>query len=257
MQIKSTKKGSGKKIVLIHGWAKSASINSLASLQDELANSGFEAWNIELPGFGASEPAPSDWGTPEFSKEVAKFIKSKVLNNKNKKFYLFGHSFGGSISAYIAANLQPKPNAIILCGSAGLRYKTLKALIAMPFAKVGKVVLSIFPKNLRFQIKKVIYYYILRERDYIDTAGNETPEDKARKEQFQKVTNQDLTDSFEKIDVPTLIIWGRDDKVTPLSMGEKIHSLVKDSKLEVIEGRHGVPLKKPQEVAELIQGFVA
>jgi len=250
MQLNYTIRGkeNGKKIVLVHGWAKAASIESLAKLQDELVEKDFHVWNIELPGFGKSKKAPDDWGTPEFAKEIAIFIKTKVLGDGDKEYYLFGHSFGGSIGAYISANLQPKPTKLILCSTAGLRYKTLKAWILLPFAKILKIFLLVFPKGLREKIRRNVYYYLIRERDYVDTAD--------KKEQFIKITNQDLKETFKRIRIPTLIIWGKDDKITPLKMGEKINKLVDGSKLEVIEGKHGVPITRTGKVAGLINKFL-
>lgn len=245
MKLNYTVKGQGEKIVLVHGWAKTANINSLSKLQEELAEIGYEAINIELPGFGESEAPPENWGTPEFSRYVAEHISKLVGNDK---YYLFGHSFGGSIAAYISTNLSPKPKKIILCSSAGLRYKTLKAKLLFPIAKIMKVTIKILPDSLGRKFKKTIYYYIIRERDYIDSEG--------KQEQFRKVVNQDLTEEFKKIDVPTLIVWGKADKITPLSMGEKLHTLIKGSELEVIEGRHGIPLTAPAEVAGLINKFI-
>lgn len=251
MKFKYTVKGSkkGEKVVLIHGWAKNASIKSLAPLQKMLTDDGFRVWNIELPGFGESKRAPDDWGTPEFAKEIAKFIKVEVLNNdKNEEYYLFGHSFGGSLTAYIAANLTPKPDKIILCSSAGLRYKTVKAWVLLPISKIAKIVLWIFPYSFQEKLRKNLYYYIIRERDYIDTAD--------RKEQFIRITNYDMTQIFKKVKTPTLIIWGDVDKVTPLKMGKKINSLIPGSKLEVINGRHGIPITKVEKVAGLVEKFL-
>ncbi|KKQ34463.1 MAG: 2-hydroxy-6-oxohepta-2,4-dienoate hydrolase [candidate division WS6 bacterium GW2011_GWA2_37_6] len=207
-------------------------------------------WNIELPGFGESKKAPDDWGTPEFAKHIARFIKSTVLaNDKDKKYYLFGHSFGGSLTAYVAANLWPKPEKIILCSSAGLRYRSKKAWVLLPIAKASKVLLWPMSDNFKKKLRKNIYYYVIRERDYVDTAD--------RKEQFIKIMNYDMTGIFKKISIPALIVWGKQDKVTPLKMGRKINTLIRGSKLEVIEGRHGIPITEAQKVASLVGKFIS
>lgn len=257
MQLKYTVKGkpTGKEIVLIHGWAKTASIKSLEPLQSELAEKGFRVWNLELPGFGGSEKAPDSWGTPEFAKEVARFIKNKVLekpgkkhSGRNSEYYLFGHSFGGSLATFIAANLEPKPKKLILCSTAGLRYRTLKAWAVLPFSKLGKLILFPLPKKLKLKIKKGIYYYVIRERDYIDTND--------KKEQFQRVTRFDMKEIFKKVSIPTLILWGKEDKITPLKMGTKINKLIDSSDLQIVEGRHGIPFTKTNELAQLIEKFI-
>ena len=238
------------RIVLLHGWAKTASSKSFQELQEKLAKLGFETWAIDLPGFGESPAAPEYYGIAEFAKEVADFIKKNVANSSEQEqgYYLFGHSFGGSLSAYIAAKLEPKPTGIILCNSAGIRYKTLKAKILLPFAKTFKMLRKILPEKLYLNIRKNIYYYFIRERDYVDTSD--------KKEQFVRVTNDDISDTFRQVRVPTLIIWGKDDKITPLSMGKKIHALIENSKLEIIDGRHGIPITKAEEVAQIVNDYI-
>lgn len=249
--------GKGPKIIMLHGWAKSASLESFDELQRNLAKKGFEVWTIDLPGFGKTPKAPDSWGTEDFAREIATFIEETVLANNPKssqsitdknKFYLLGHSFGGSLTAYIAAHLEPKPEKIILCASAGLRYKTLKAKLLLPFAKAFKLLRRILPEDLYQNARKNIYYYFIGERDYVDTAD--------KKEQFVRITNTDLTETFKKIKTPTLIIWGKDDKITPLSMGEKINELITGSEIKIIEGKHGIPITKAKEVAALTAEFL-
>ena len=64
----------------------------------------------------------------------------------------------------------------------------------------------------------------------------------------------DLTAEFKKISVPTLIIWGQDDRITPLSDGQLINKLIKNSKLKTIEGaRHAPFYTHAGEVAGIIK----
>lgn len=242
MKLNHTVKGSGRNIVLLHGWQKGASSKSMDKLQDELVKRGFKVWALDLPGFGKSDPAPSHWGVSDYAEAISTFISSEL---QDTSYDLFGHSFGGSLTAYIAAHLEPKPEKIILCSTSGLRYKTLKAKLMLPVSKVIKVFLKLLPNKLRKRVRKIIYYYVVGERDYIDS------EEKA--EQFRRVTNEDLTETFKLIKIPTLIIWGKDDKVTPVSMGETIQRLIQGSRFKIVEGRHGIPMTQPEKVAELIE----
>lgn len=244
MEVNFTVKGKGQAIILIHGWAHSASIKSLEPLQAQLAENDFKVYNLELPGFGDSPTPPAHWGVEEYAQYVNQFIKEHV---KEKNFILFGHSFGGSLTAYNAVKFNPKPSKIILCSSAGLRYKSLKAKLLFPISKVLKILLKALPERFAKSIKKTIYYHIIRERDYIDSEG--------KQEQFRRVINHDIEEVFSNIKIPTLIIWGEDDKVTPLKMGKQLHTLIQNSKLEVIQGRHGIPFTNTTKITELIKNF--
>ncbi len=67
----------------------------------------------------------------------------------------------------------------------------------------------------------------------------------------------DLTIVLRKVSTQTLIIWGEKDKVTPLSDGIKIHSLIKNSKLVIIKGaRHSPQFTNIEEVLEKIYEYI-
>jgi len=56
---------------------------------------------------------------------------------------------------------------------------------------------------------------------------------------------------------PTLVVWGRDDRVVPLECGERFAKALPKARLEIVEGAgHFVEMEKPHELAELVTGFV-
>jgi pimeloyl-ACP methyl ester carboxylesterase len=61
---------------------------------------------------------------------------------------------------------------------------------------------------------------------------NSTP---IMKQAMVMAINEDLTDCLSKIPYETLLIWGEKDTATPLSDGEKMNSLIKNSGLSVIK----------------------
>ena len=51
------------------------------------------------------------------------------------------------------------------------------------------------------------------------------------------LTGRDVTDKLlPELKMPVLIVWGKQDQITPLSVGEKMHNLVPQSELDVIPG---------------------
>ncbi len=66
----------------------------------------------------------------------------------------------------------------------------------------------------------------------------------------------DVQSRVGQITLPTLLIHGDQDAITPLASSEKLHSELKSSKLEVLAGAGHVPtVTKPEKVASLIGGF--
>jgi pimeloyl-ACP methyl ester carboxylesterase len=71
-------------------------------------------------------------------------------------------------------------------------------------------------------------YRLLGAEDYV-----ETPE---LTETFKLVVSEDLSSFLPRITCPTLIIWGSEDRDTPVSFGKKMNELITDSKLVILEG---------------------
>ena len=56
-----------------------------------------------------------------------------------------------------------------------------------------------------------------------------------------------------RVKVPTLIVWGENDRIVPVSAGERISSAMPDARLEVIAGAGHMPhIEKPDEVIPLL-----
>jgi pimeloyl-ACP methyl ester carboxylesterase len=68
----------------------------------------------------------------------------------------------------------------------------------------------------------------------------------------------DSTDALARIDVPTLIVCGAEDVVTPLSDSRFIHERIPGSVLETIEGAgHLSSMERPAAVNHVMREFLA
>ena len=69
--------------------------------------------------------------------------------------------------------------------------------------------------------------------------------------------NQTLPHLLGGVAAPTLVVWGREDRIVPLECGERYVKSLREARLEVIEGAgHFVEIEKPDELAQLITRFV-
>jgi pimeloyl-ACP methyl ester carboxylesterase len=68
----------------------------------------------------------------------------------------------------------------------------------------------------------------------------------------------DLTREVEKINLPTLILCGDEDEMTPLKYSQFLHDRIKDSKIEILPNAgHMVMMESPQAFNEKIQELIA
>ncbi|PYM90769.1 MAG: hypothetical protein DME04_21600 [Candidatus Rokuibacteriota bacterium] len=57
---------------------------------------------------------------------------------------------------------------------------------------------------------------------------------------------------------PSLVVWGRDDRIVPLECGERFAKILPRARLEIVDGAgHFVELEKPDELARLVADFVS
>lgn len=202
-------------IVFLHGWGSRAV--HLCSIFENLPN--FIA--VDLPGFGESELPLASWGVTEY----ASFLKSLLGKLEIKNPILVGHSFGGSIIIKYLAEGGIAKKAILISAS-GIRKKSLKILGYRFLAKIFKLIFSLPVLNIFKEKVKKNFYSAIDSVDYLE-AGKMT-------ESYKKIIQDDLTDILPKIAIPTVLIWGENDKDTPLWQGELMQRKISKSKLFII-----------------------
>src|SRR6266498_5661565 len=69
--------------------------------------------------------------------------------------------------------------------------------------------------------------------------------------------NPSLPHLLGGVATPTLVVWGREDRIVPLECGERFAKALPRARLEVVEGAgHFVEMEKPNELAQLVTDFV-
>ncbi len=233
--------GAGKVLLFLHGWQDD--LQTFDSLMPFLSAKN-RVIRLDLPGFGASEMSKETWCLDDYVNFVAAFLKKLNI----KVDVIIGHSFGGRVAIKGLATKTLKADKMILIGAAGIaKIANLRNSILKVVAKIAGLISYIPPLFFwRRQLRCKFYEFI--GSDYLD-AG-------VLKETFLKIISEDLKVFAEEIKLPTLLIWGSDDRETPLSDGRQFAKLISGSHLEVISAAgHFVHKEKPQEVAKLIQDF--
>ncbi|MBU1167831.1 alpha/beta hydrolase [Patescibacteria group bacterium] len=239
--------GLGTPILILPGWGGSS--ETWKSFIDYFkASDKYQLIVLDLPGFGKSDDPPVAWSVSDYVNFVLDFTEKIDL----ERFVLVGHSFGGRVSIKLTARYQQKVEALVLVAAAGIKHKkSLKQRTGNLLAKQGKKIFSLpfFKKYFHFSRKAL--YKLLRERDYVKTRGN-------MKETFQRVVAEDLTPYLNDIKVPTLIIWGTKDRMTPVNDAYVMNDGISGSVLEVIEGGgHGLHKEMPKRLNNTILHFIS
>ncbi len=231
--------GHGPVVLMLHGWGDSLHAFDLLAAKLQ----GYQIVRLDLPGFGQSELPRGTWGVGDYARFVKEFCDKHHISPK----YVVGHSFGGRILIKSLANELFSPIKLVLIGSAGVADReVVQNTVFMYIAKIGKIILKAFPNNWYLRLRRELYRVI--GGDYVSVG--------ALKETFIKVIQEDLSKDAQRIRIPTLLVWGEDDFVTPLAEGRKLNRLIQDSQLETFrQAGHFVHQQKASDVAALIRHF--
>lgn len=207
-------------ILILHGWGANKEL-----MKNYFSPLFLRQIYIDLCGFGKSS-------TPEFalnSNDYANIIKEFM---KNYEFdTIMGHSFGGKV----ATLLNPK-NLILLSSAGILEPKSYDVRLKIFLAKIAK---KLKISNLSFLVSK--------DGDNLEPMMYET---------FKNVVNEDFTNEFLKLSSNTLIFWGKDDKAVSIKSGERIHTLIKNSKFIPLDGDHFFFMAHSKFIIDEIQKFI-
>ncbi len=225
-----------KNLVFIHGWGATAKIFDTVFyyLNDE-----FNIRYFDLPGFGKT-PIEKIMTLKDYADFVYTFLK----DNKIEQPIIIGHSFGGAVAVKLAILHPESISKLVLVSASAVRWPRHKIMFIKKMADIIKPFLS---EKLRKLILKIL------KLDKTDYAQIDSPK---LKETFKNVINEDLSPYLSTIKIPTFVIWGEKDTVTPLKEGKFIAKLIPNAKLSIIKNAgHFRFLEKPEEFVRLIKEF--
>ena len=236
----------GPPVVLVHGLGGRA--EDWRDLAPYLAKAGFRVYLPDLIGYGRSEkPADFSYSIHDEAGVVLGFLDVLGLRQVD----LGGWSMGGAIVQHVAAAHPDRVRRLLLFNSAGLFVLPTwdqKLFTPASPAELDQLDVLLMPNPPR--VPAFIARDILRVSN-----GRAWIIHRAFAEML---TGKDATDKLlPQLKMPVLIIWGGQDHITPLSLGETMHKLVPQSQLEVIPGcGHLAPGQCADQIGPKVVEFV-
>lgn len=196
---------------------------------------------VDLPGHGRSGGSPED---TVFAYREA--LKTLVTRKNLAPLFMVGHSLGGAI-VLDYARLYPGDLRGIILIATGARLKVMPAILDS-FRKK-----EVFPEMLYFIYGENAAPSLLEEaqRELMETPPEVFYADFCACDCF------DLMKKLSSIEVPALILVGREDRLTPLKYSLFLNENLPDAELAVLEeAGHMVMLEQPKKINKYIRDFI-
>jgi pimeloyl-ACP methyl ester carboxylesterase len=217
--------GQGTPVLLVHGLGSRAT--DWADLIPPIVRSGHRVYAIDLLGYGESDrPKDADYSIPQESKIVEDFIAAKNLQQVD----LAGWSMGGWIAMVVATDMPDRVSRLVLMDSAGLRFTPtfdIRLFTPSSMQQMSELVGLLTPYQ---HVMPGFLAKALLERSQRDAWV-------IRRSVNAMLTGQDLLDGkLGQLKMPVLIVWGKQDNLTPLSLAYQIHAGTTNSRLQIYDG---------------------
>jgi len=251
-------------ILMLHGFR--GTHHGLQLVADNLK--GFELLIPDLPGFGEG-PKLETYNLDAYVEWVREYV---TANKKDGQLILVGHSFGSIIASAYAAKYPDSISKLILINPIGAPAlegpkklltnlavfyywvgKKLPARIAHRWLASNAVVMIMSVTMAKTKDKELRAYIHDQHRQYFSSFHNA----RSVAEGFGVSIRHNVRDYAQRINIPTLLIAGAEDDITPLEKQKELKKLFPDAQLNVIENvGHLTHYETPVAVAGLIQDFI-
>lgn len=245
-------------LVLVHGFGANAMWQ-----YGELLHHLMPRFNIYVPDllfFGESWTHRPDRSESFQARCVMRLMQAHGV----RRMSLVGISYGGFVSYSAAAQFPDAVEKVVLCCSGVcLEEKDLKEgfFEVADLDEVAGILMPQTPEKLRELIKlafakpvKGLPSYFLS--DYIDNFCTEFVTQK--KELIHALAAERQLSNIPRIEQPTLIMWGEQDKIFPLELGYRLQRHIgENARIEVIKNAgHALNIEKPKEFAKHLKSFL-
>lgn len=255
--------GSGKPVVLIHGWPLSG--RAWEAQLPTLVEAGYQVITYDRRGFGQSSKPWNGYDYDTLAQDLKALMDKLALTDATLVGFSMG---GGEVARYLANYGAERVSKAVLASAVppylfkaednpegGLEESDVQAFLEGVsddrLAFLNDFTKKFFtPKDGKLLVSKPMRLY---NRDIAAFASA-----KATYDCIKSFSYTDFRDDLKSFDVPTLVIHGDADQVVPLdASGERSHDMIADSQLHIVEGGpHGINVTHKDEFNQALIAFL-
>lgn len=233
-------KGGDTVILLLHGLF--GATGNFKGIQEYFGS----RYNVVTPILPILTMDPRELSLESLVEYIEDFVRYKGYD----KVHLVGNSLGGHIAQLFALANMKMVSSITLTGSSGLFENSMG---------------STFPKRgdysfVEDKAKAIFYDPEVATKEVVDEVFDIVNDrNKALRVVIaaKSAVRNNLKALVHKITAPVLLVWGKQDTVTPMWVGEKFHELLPNSRLELFDKcGHAPMMELPEQFNEVLEDFL-
>ena len=240
-KFKYVEEGEGEPLVLLHGL-----FGALSNFKD-LVDHFKQTHRVIIPMLPLFDLSLLDTTVAGLAKHVQKFIDARGLDN----VHLLGNSLGGHVGLVYTLKHQDKVKTITLTGSSGL----FENGMGETYPKRGDY------DYIRKKTELTFYDPSVATKELVDEVYSIVNNRlKALKiiSLARSAIKHNLGEELNDIKVPTCLIWGKNDTITPPMVAEEFHKLIPSSEVHWIDKcGHAPMMEVPGEFNVILDAFLA
>lgn len=232
--------GKGQTLLLLHG------LFGALSNWESVVGYFSKKYRVIIPIMPIYEMPIKTAGVEGLVTFIENFVELKSLSN----FHIIGNSLGGHVGLCYTLKNSDKVKTLSLTGSSGLFENSMGGS---------------YPKRGNYDyIKERVAYTFYDPKsaskelvDEVFDITNDIPKAMRIIAIAKSAQRNNLAKDLHQIQVPTLLIWGLNDTITPAIVGHEFNKLIKDSDLRFIDKcGHAAMMEQPDIFNRIYEGFI-
>ena len=253
----------GTDLILIHG---------LGSYMEEWQNNveffsrNHRVFVLDLPGSGRSDKPAVQYSFPYFSQFVLDFMDGQGI----ERAILVGNSMGGGVSQHVAIQAPDRVAGLVLVNSAGFSKELAISLRVCSLPLIGELLCHPSRKGVLWGLKECVHDASLITDEMVEFGYQIMSQPGATKAflatlralvnmtGLKKQVLRSFTENHNSIKAPTLVVWGQQDRLLPVSGAKVAEKGIPNSTVHIFDPCGHMPhLERPEEFNTLVENFIS
>ena len=232
--------GEGQPIIILHGLM--GGLSNFEGVLDYFPPKGYKVIIPELPVYTLPVLKTS-------VKSLSEFLHEFILHKGLKEVILLGNSLGGHVGLLYTKNHPEYVKGLVLTGSSGLYENNMGDGYPKrgDYDYIKKKSEDVFydPKVATKEIVDEVYESVNDRNKLVRTLAL-----------AKSAIRHNMSKELPKMNTPTAIIWGAEDRVTPPNVAEEFNQLLPDSNLYWIKKcGHAPMMEHPDQFNQILKNW--